>query len=86
VSHTLDVRELKPSGVDSARPLQPWDEYNRKLYGNVHPPEWINPEPAPRYNLVVIGGGTAGLVTAAGAVDWARGSHSWRNTFSVAIA
>ncbi len=26
----------------------------------------MNPDPAPRYNLVVIGGGTAGLVTAAG--------------------
>ena len=48
-------------------PLQPWDDYNRKLYHNVHPPDWVNPEPAPRYNLVVIGGGTAGLVTAAGA-------------------
>ncbi|MBI5771201.1 MAG: mercuric reductase [Verrucomicrobia bacterium] len=48
-------------------PLQPWDEHNHKLYGHVHPPDWVNPEPAPRYNLVVIGGGTAGLVTAAGA-------------------
>ena len=28
---------------------------------------WVNPEPAPRYDLVVIGGGTAGLVAAAGA-------------------
>jgi pyruvate/2-oxoglutarate dehydrogenase complex dihydrolipoamide dehydrogenase (E3) component len=34
---------------------------------NVHPPDWQNPEPAPRYNLVVIGAGTAGLVAAAGA-------------------
>jgi pyruvate/2-oxoglutarate dehydrogenase complex dihydrolipoamide dehydrogenase (E3) component len=48
-------------------PLHPWDVHNRALYGNVHPPDWVNPEPAPRYNLVVIGGGTAGLVTAAGA-------------------
>ena len=43
------------------------DEHNRKLLSNVHPPEWVNPEPAPRYNLVVIGAGTAGLVTAVGA-------------------
>jgi pyruvate/2-oxoglutarate dehydrogenase complex dihydrolipoamide dehydrogenase (E3) component len=50
-----------------APPLHPWDVHNRALYGNVHPPDWVNPEPAPRYNLVVIGGGTAGLVTAAGA-------------------
>lgn len=33
----------------------------------VHPADWINPTPQGRYNLVVIGGGTAGLVTAAGA-------------------
>jgi pyruvate/2-oxoglutarate dehydrogenase complex dihydrolipoamide dehydrogenase (E3) component len=34
---------------------------------NVHPTEWVNPEPNGRYNMVVIGAGTAGLVTAAGA-------------------
>src|SRR5437660_9683844 len=45
----------------------PWDEPNRQLVANVHPPDWVSPEPAPRYNLVVIGGGTAGLVSAAGA-------------------
>jgi pyruvate/2-oxoglutarate dehydrogenase complex dihydrolipoamide dehydrogenase (E3) component len=45
----------------------PRDEYNGRLVANVHPPEWVSPEPAPRYNLVVIGAGTAGLVTAAGA-------------------
>ena len=48
-------------------PLQPWDAHNRRLYAHVHPADWVNPTPAPRYNLVVIGGGTAGLVTAAGA-------------------
>lgn len=30
------------------------------------PPGWENPKPAGRYNLVVIGAGTAGLVAAAG--------------------
>ena len=40
---------------------------NHDLSGNVHPPGWINPEPSGIYNLVVIGAGTAGLVTAAGA-------------------
>jgi pyruvate/2-oxoglutarate dehydrogenase complex dihydrolipoamide dehydrogenase (E3) component len=45
----------------------PNDEHNGRLVANVHPPDWVNPEPAPRYNLVVIGAGTAGLVTAAGA-------------------
>jgi pyruvate/2-oxoglutarate dehydrogenase complex dihydrolipoamide dehydrogenase (E3) component len=43
------------------------DEYNQTLVENLHPPQWQNPEPARRYNLVVIGGGTAGLVTAGGA-------------------
>ena len=47
--------------------IRPDDIHNRVLTSHVHPAEWINPEPAGRYNLVVIGGGTAGLVTAAGA-------------------
>ena len=48
-------------------PLRPWDEHNRRLQAQVHPSDWVNPTPSGRYNLVVIGGGTAGLVTAAGA-------------------
>lgn len=48
-------------------PVQPWDAHNQKLVSNVHPADWKNPTPAPRYNLVVIGGGTAGLVSAVGA-------------------
>lgn len=47
--------------------IAPADEHNAKLIDNVHPLDWVNPEPAPRYHLVVIGGGTAGLVSAAGA-------------------
>jgi pyruvate/2-oxoglutarate dehydrogenase complex dihydrolipoamide dehydrogenase (E3) component len=45
----------------------PHDVYNEALVSNVHPSDWENPKPASRYNLVVIGAGTAGLVTAAGA-------------------
>jgi pyruvate/2-oxoglutarate dehydrogenase complex dihydrolipoamide dehydrogenase (E3) component len=48
-------------------PVLPWDTHNQKLVSNVHPLDWQNPMPASRYNLVVIGGGTAGLVTAVGA-------------------
>jgi pyruvate/2-oxoglutarate dehydrogenase complex dihydrolipoamide dehydrogenase (E3) component len=47
--------------------LIPDDAHNRALLANVHPPGWRNPEPAGRYHLVVVGAGTAGLVTAAGA-------------------
>ena len=47
--------------------VTPWDGYNQELVAQVHPPDWANPAPPPRYNLVVIGAGTAGLVTAAGA-------------------
>jgi len=47
--------------------LAPWDVHNQALAANVHPADWVNPRPAARYNLVVIGAGTAGLVTAAGA-------------------
>jgi pyruvate/2-oxoglutarate dehydrogenase complex dihydrolipoamide dehydrogenase (E3) component len=38
-----------------------------ELLARVHPPGWPNPTPSGRYNLVVIGAGTAGLVAAAGA-------------------
>ncbi len=45
----------------------PDDAHNRALVANVHPKGWENPKPRGRYNLVVIGGGTAGLVSAMGA-------------------
>jgi pyruvate/2-oxoglutarate dehydrogenase complex dihydrolipoamide dehydrogenase (E3) component len=45
--------------------ILPNDQFNRDLLDNVHPPQWKNPTPTGRYNLVVIGAGTAGLVTAA---------------------
>ena len=45
----------------------PRDAHNEALVANVHPPAWANPALAPRYNLVVLGAGTAGLVTALGA-------------------
>ncbi len=47
--------------------LLPDDAHDQRLRSHVHPPDWVNPTPAARYNLVVIGGGTAGLVTAVGA-------------------
>src|SRR5215471_6187968 len=47
--------------------ILPADAYNRSLVDNVHPLTWVNPKPGGRYNLVVLGAGTAGLVSAAGA-------------------
>ncbi|MEZ6136748.1 MAG: mercuric reductase [Pirellulaceae bacterium] len=47
--------------------LKPADHHNQTLQSMVHPIDWSNPVPDGRYNLVVIGAGTAGLVTAAGA-------------------
>jgi pyruvate/2-oxoglutarate dehydrogenase complex dihydrolipoamide dehydrogenase (E3) component len=48
-------------------PVTPDDAHNRLLVENVHPPAWTNPRPSGRYNLVVLGAGTAGLVSAVGA-------------------
>lgn len=48
-------------------PLLPWDEHNQRLAAHVGGEHWRNPVPASRYNLVVLGGGPAGLVAAAGA-------------------
>jgi len=50
----------------------PDDRHNRRLLANVHPSDWINPEPAPLYDLVVIGAGSAGLVAAEKAVSLGR--------------
>src|SRR5262245_18184362 len=56
-----------PLAPHYAPPLLPDDEFNRALLSHAHPPGRSNPTPSGRYNLVVIGGGTAGLVAAAGA-------------------
>ena len=53
--------------------VSPMDEYNQSLVSYVHPPNWVNPLPADCYDLVVIGGGTAGLVVAAGAAGLGLG-------------
>lgn len=47
--------------------VEPLDAYNTELLAQVHPPRWVNPAGTGIYDLVVIGGGTAGLVSAIGA-------------------
>jgi len=51
----------------SSPEISPRDAHNLALLDHVHPDDWRNPQPQGRYNLVVVGAGTAGLVTAAGA-------------------
>jgi len=53
--------------VKKALHLLEGDAHDAALAARVHPLEWKNPTPQGRYNLVVIGAGTAGLVAAAGA-------------------
>lgn len=57
------MSEHKPSSPG----IQPWDSHNQELISQVRPPDWTHPKPAAQYDLVVLGAGTAGLVTAAGA-------------------
>jgi pyruvate/2-oxoglutarate dehydrogenase complex dihydrolipoamide dehydrogenase (E3) component len=57
---------MSQSKVDRVT-VPPMDEHNQKLVSYLHPPDWVNPQPASRYNLVVIGAGPAGLIVAAGA-------------------
>ncbi|HEX3644127.1 MAG TPA: mercuric reductase [Vicinamibacterales bacterium] len=45
----------------------PADSTEARLRAAVHPPGWANPQPRWRYDLLVLGGGTAGLVSAMGA-------------------
>lgn len=47
--------------------IEPADEFNQALLANAHPTPWQNPRPEGRYNLVAIGGGTAGIIAALGA-------------------
>ncbi len=60
--------EQTPATIPTgAHPITPWDRHNQELLANVHPAEWSNPTPKGRYNVVVVGAGTAGLVSAIGA-------------------
>ena len=46
--------------------IPPYDEHNQRLINNVHPSDWENPIPDGPYNLLVIGGGSAGMVASIG--------------------
>jgi pyruvate/2-oxoglutarate dehydrogenase complex dihydrolipoamide dehydrogenase (E3) component len=53
--------------------IAPLDRHNQQLITQVHPSDWVNPQPVALYDLVVIGAGTAGLVVAAGAAGLGLG-------------
>lgn len=58
---TTDDRDRHDAGHEL-----PQDEHNRKLLDAVRPRGWVHPNPPKRYNLVAVGAGAAGLVSAAG--------------------
>jgi pyruvate/2-oxoglutarate dehydrogenase complex dihydrolipoamide dehydrogenase (E3) component len=57
---------------DTSAAPDPSNASQRERTEDLHPSGWRNPQPAHRYDLVVIGGGPAGLVAVQGAV--ARGA------------
>jgi len=57
--------EHKPPAIDKMMLVD--DAYDKQLIAHCRPPRWVNPTPSGKYNLVVVGAGTAGLVSAAGA-------------------
>ena len=71
ILHVGAAKLVNPEGEcamnETLGEVRPRDEHDRVLLTHVRPPDWVNPVPRGRYNLVVIGAGTAGLVTAAGA-------------------
>ena len=61
----MPLPDSPPPDWPSRIPLLPFDDANAQLMRTVAPKGWIAPVPKDRYHLVVIGAGTAGLVSAA---------------------
>ncbi|HWZ70920.1 MAG TPA: mercuric reductase [Casimicrobiaceae bacterium] len=61
---------MQQRSMPSATP--PQDVYEQERTENVRPSAWRNPKPAGRYDLVVVGGGPAGLVSARAAASMGR--------------
>ncbi|MBA2304121.1 MAG: mercuric reductase [Acidobacteria bacterium] len=59
----MTVGLRRQSSPNEAHP----DDATAAVRALVHPADWSTPEPVGRYDLVVLGGGTAGLVSAMGA-------------------
>ena len=63
----LTTSTAAPEPAISNHLVEPDDVANRRLIEAVHPTDWVNTRPQDGYDLVVLGGGTAGLVSAIGA-------------------
>ncbi|MEY4857026.1 MAG: hypothetical protein RLZZ97_1856, partial [Gemmatimonadota bacterium] len=61
----MPLLDSPPADWPSRIPLLPFDDANAQLMRTVAPKGWMAPVPKDRYHLVVIGAGTAGLVSAA---------------------
>ncbi len=61
----MPLPDSLPPDWPSSIPLLPFDDANAQLMRTVAPKGWMAPVPKDRYHLVVIGAGTAGLVSAA---------------------
>ena len=61
----MNPHDAPPANWPSDIPLRPFDDANAQLLRTVAPANWPSPTPQDRYHLVVIGAGTAGLVSAA---------------------
>jgi pyruvate/2-oxoglutarate dehydrogenase complex dihydrolipoamide dehydrogenase (E3) component len=63
------LADIDPKDNRVISKVWPLDAYNTKLLDHVHPPDWQDPQVDVKdtYDLVVIGAGVGGLVSAAGA-------------------
>ena len=67
-----DFDALNPKDVHVAKHVWPMDAHNTELLDHVHPPDWKDPKAnksdgSSTYDMVVIGAGAGGLVSAASA-------------------
>src|SRR5262249_27782251 len=64
LSPTMATRDAGTRSGAEEPLVEPLDEPNQALLAAVRPPGWVNPQPRGVYDLVVVGAGTAGLVSA----------------------